>query len=66
MADVVEAVCSLRPYRPALGLEKGLEEVRKGRGIRYDTRVVDACIKLFREGRFAFKTEAEAPLHPLT
>jgi putative nucleotidyltransferase with HDIG domain len=60
VADVVEAVCSLRPYRPALGLEKGLEEIRKGRGIRYDTRVVDACIKLFRDGRFSFKTEAEA------
>jgi len=66
VADVVEAVCSLRPYRPALGIEKGLEEIRKGRGIRYDTRVVDACIRLFRENRFAFKTEAEAPLAPLT
>jgi putative nucleotidyltransferase with HDIG domain len=63
VADVVEAVCSLRPYRPALGLEKGLEEIRKGRGIRYDTRVVDACIKLFREGRFSFKAETEAPLY---
>jgi putative nucleotidyltransferase with HDIG domain len=63
VADVVEAVCSLRPYRAALGLEKGLEEIRKGRGIRYDTRVVDACMKLFREGRFAFKVETEAPLY---
>jgi putative nucleotidyltransferase with HDIG domain len=63
VADVVEAVCSLRPYRPALGLEKGLEEIRKGRGIRYDTRVVDACVKLFRDGRFSFKTETEAPLY---
>jgi len=60
VADVVEAVCALRPYRPALGLEKALEEVRKGRGLRYDTRVVDACIKLFRDGRFSFKKEAEA------
>jgi len=63
VADVVEAVCSLRPYREALGLEKGLEEIRKGRGIRYDTRVVDACMKLFREGRFAFKVETETPLY---
>jgi len=62
VADVVEAVCSLRPYRPALGIEKGLEEIRKGRGIRYDTRVVDACIKLFREGRFSFRKETEAPI----
>jgi putative nucleotidyltransferase with HDIG domain len=62
VADVVEAVCSLRPYRPALGIEKGLEEIRKGRGIRYDTRVVDACAKLFREGRFTFRKETEAPI----
>ncbi len=62
VADVVEAVCSLRPYRPALGIEKGLEEIRKGRGLRYDTRVVDACIKLFREGRFTFRKETEAPI----
>jgi putative nucleotidyltransferase with HDIG domain len=62
VADVVEAICSLRPYRPALGLEKGLEEIRKGRGIRYDARVVDACAKVFREGRFAFKKEHQAAL----
>jgi putative nucleotidyltransferase with HDIG domain len=63
VADVVEALCSLRPYRPALGLEKGLEEIRKGRGIRYDSRAVDACIKLFRERRFSFRPETEAPLY---
>ena len=63
VADVVEAICALRPYRPALGLEKGLEEARKGRGICYDTRVVDACIKLFRDGRFSFKKEPEAAVY---
>jgi putative nucleotidyltransferase with HDIG domain len=62
VADVVEAICSLRPYRPALGIEKALEEVRRGRGIRYDTRAVDACLKLFREGRFSFRSEPEARL----
>jgi len=63
VADVVEALCSLRPYRPALGIEKGLEEIRKGRGLRYDTRAVDACMKLFREGRFTFRKETEAPIY---
>ncbi len=63
VADVVEAICSLRPYRPALGLEKGLEEIRKGRGIRYDARVVDACAKVFRESRFAFKKEPQNALY---
>ncbi|MBP7706343.1 MAG: HD domain-containing protein [Candidatus Aminicenantes bacterium] len=63
VADVVEALCSLRPYRPALGLEKGLDEVRKGRGIRYDARVVDACVKVFRDGRFAFRRESQTALY---
>lgn len=64
VADVVEALCSLRPYRPALGIEKALEEIRKGRGVRYDARAVDACTRLFRDKRFSFKTEKEAhPFH---
>jgi len=63
VADVVEAICALRPYRPAIGLEKALEEARKGRGILYDTRIVDACIKLFRDGRFSFKKETEAAIY---
>jgi len=60
VADVIEALCSHRPFRPALGLEKGLEEIRKGRGVRYDARVVDACLKIFRDGRYSFKKEPEA------
>jgi putative nucleotidyltransferase with HDIG domain len=64
VADVVEAVCSLRPYRPALGIEKALEEIRRGRGFRYDTRVVDACIKLFREKRFSFKKDEGTAILP--
>lgn len=63
VADVVEALCSLRPYRPALGIEKALEEIRKGRGVHYDARAVDACTRLFRDKRFAFKTEKEIPAY---
>jgi putative nucleotidyltransferase with HDIG domain len=57
VADVVEALSSHRPYRPALGLEKALEEIRRGRGIRYDMRVVDACMKLFKDHRYSFKKD---------
>ena len=32
VADVVEAMCSHRPYRPALGIEKALTEIRKESG----------------------------------
>jgi HD-GYP domain-containing protein (c-di-GMP phosphodiesterase class II) len=57
VADVVEALSSHRPYRPALGMEKALEEIRRGRGVRYDMRVVDACMKLFKDHRYSFKQE---------
>lgn len=50
VADVVEAMASHRPYRPALGTDKALEEISKNRGILYDPEVVDACLKLFLEG----------------
>lgn len=49
VADVVEAMASHRPYRPALGIEKALEEISQNRGVIYDPEAVDACLKLFRE-----------------
>jgi len=51
VADVVEAMSSHRPYRPALGIDATLEEISKNKGILYDPEVVDACIKLFKEKR---------------
>jgi len=50
VADVVEAMCSHRPYRPALGKEAALAELRDGRASRYDPAVVDACLTVWREG----------------
>lgn len=55
VADVVEAMSSHRPYRPSLGIEVALQEIERGRGSAYDAAIVDACLKLFREGRFAFQ-----------
>jgi HD-GYP domain-containing protein (c-di-GMP phosphodiesterase class II) len=49
VADVVEAMASHRPYRPALGIDAALEEIVKNKGILYDNAVADACLKLFRE-----------------
>ena len=54
VADVVEAMASHRPYRPALGIDRALEEISKNRGILYDADVVDACVRLFREKGFKF------------
>jgi len=55
VADVVEAMASHRPYRPSLGLDKALEEIRDKKGRSYDPDVVDACIQLFTENKFIFK-----------
>jgi len=55
VADVVEAMNSFRPYRPALGIDKALEEISMNKGKLYDPEVVDACIKLFKEDGFKFK-----------
>ena len=52
VADVVEAMSSYRPYRPALGIEKALDEISRNRGVLYDPNIVDACLKLFNENRF--------------
>ncbi len=55
VADVVEAMSSTRPYRPALGVDKALKEIFSKRGLLYDADVVDICIKLFNEKGFKFK-----------
>ncbi len=50
VVDVVEAMASHRPYRPALGIDVALDEIKKNRGNLYDNDVVDACIEVFRDG----------------
>lgn len=54
VADVVEAMASHRPYRPALGISVALEEISKNQGTLYDAGAVEACLRLFKEGRFSF------------
>ncbi|MEN6420860.1 MAG: PAS domain S-box protein [Smithella sp.] len=52
IADVVEAMISYRPYRPALGLDIALMEIENNAGILYDLNAAKACLKLFRENGF--------------
>jgi HD-GYP domain-containing protein (c-di-GMP phosphodiesterase class II) len=47
VADVVEAMASHRPYRPALGIEAALSEISSHRGVTLDEQVVDACLRIF-------------------
>lgn len=54
VADVVEAMSSHRPYRPALGIEAALGEIAKNSGKLYDPAVVEACLNLFTKEHFTF------------
>ena len=54
VADVVEAMASDRPYRPAQGIDAALGEIQENRDVLYDPLVVDACLKLFSEKGFGF------------
>lgn len=54
VADVVEAMSSHRPYRPALGIDKALEEIDSNKDILYDPGVVKACKNLFIKKKFKF------------
>jgi PAS domain S-box-containing protein len=54
VSDVIEAMSTHRPYRFVLGIDAALAEIKQHRGKLYDAQVVDACLKLFAEKRFAF------------
>jgi putative two-component system response regulator len=54
VADVIEAMSSHRPYRPALGTDIALAEIVKHRGDQFDPEVVDACEAVFNEDAFQF------------
>lgn len=55
VADVVEAMSSHRPYRPALGIQRALAEIEEHAGTLYDQAVVRICIHLFDELDFTFE-----------
>lgn len=50
VVDVIEAMLSHRPYRPALGMHDVLQELNQNRGIKYDEQVIDASLRLINEG----------------
>ncbi|MDA3900656.1 MAG: substrate-binding domain-containing protein [Spirochaetes bacterium] len=52
VADVVEAMASHRPYRPALGLDIALEEILNKRNSWFDADIVDTCIFLLQSGKY--------------
>jgi putative nucleotidyltransferase with HDIG domain len=62
VADVMEAMCSHRPYRPALDPAVALEELSMHKGSLYDAAVAEACLKVY--GGPLLDTETSAPHLP--
>ena len=56
VADVVEAMVSHRPYRPASDIDTAIEEITKKGGLLYDTKIVDICLKIFKEGKIKLES----------
>jgi PAS domain S-box-containing protein len=54
VADVVEAMSSHRPFRPALGIETALAEIEAKAGTQYDEAVVKASLRVFRDAKFCW------------
>ena len=54
VADVVEAMSSDRPYRAGKGIDTALSELEQHRNTLFDAKIVDACLRVFREHRFSF------------
>jgi PAS domain S-box-containing protein len=51
VADVVEAMASFRPYRPALGIDVALAHIETEAGSTLDRAAAEVCSRLFREGK---------------
>ena len=61
VADVVEAMAFHRPYRAALGIDKALTEIMKGKGRSYEPKAVNACLDLFKRNHYRFESDSESP-----
>lgn len=55
VADVVEAMASHRPYRPAKGLDAGINELMTQRGKLFEPDAVDACVRVVKQRNFRFE-----------
>ena len=54
VADVVEAIASHRPYRPAFGTKEAIDEITRKQGVLYDPAVVKSCLRLFQDKEYSF------------
>lgn len=57
VADVMEAMVTHRPYRPAKKIKEALGELADKKGILYDRDAAEACRRLLTEKNFTFRMD---------
>lgn len=50
VADVIEAMSTHRPYRPALSVDVTVDEIESGAGKKYDPEIAAAAVSVLRNG----------------
>ena len=68
VADVLDALTHVRPYKPAWPVEEALSEIERGSGTQFDPQVVKACTQVFGFRKLSpteFEDELEATLDKL-
>ena len=61
VADVVDALTSARPYKPAWSLRAALDEVAAQRGLQFDPDCADAMQAVARALPWNWRSQAEEP-----
>jgi len=64
VADAFEAMTADRPYRKAMSLEAACSEMERGRGTQFDTKVVDAFLRIKNLEALSRDIVAPKPLRP--
>jgi response regulator RpfG family c-di-GMP phosphodiesterase len=49
LADAFDAMTSVRPYRPSLGVDRALQELRDNKSVQFDPEAVEAFLRAFPE-----------------
>lgn len=61
VADMLEALCSHRPFRSALSLGDAVETLKSARGTALDPQIVDHCVDLVSQGVYRFPSAFSGP-----
>ena len=63
VADAFDAMTSVRPYRPSLSVASAMAELEEGKGVQFDTAIVDGFRRAFPEvGSLPIPTPQLQPL----